>query len=414
MQRTHGSILMRNWFSMADSPRTLHLYTHYFPQVGYESFLLPELPHLAAAFDKVKIFPKMDVGRECLDIPPNVEVIFIESGGQKARMLDRLKVMGTNLFRQEYLKKARKEFSQVGQTLKMANSLAEYVVSHEEAIHYSYWFEEWSLILGELFSRGLIRGHITRAHGFDLYDERSPLGYHPYRRTQLRGLKKIFPVSNVGTEYLKKRIGSIPITTAYLGTEDHGLSPIPERAPLRILTIARVVPLKRLEDLTKVLALCRSAIHWTHIGDGPGMESLRDSASRLPKNITVEFKAKMIHQKVMQFLSENAFHALVSLSESEGLPVSMMEAISFGIPVLTTDVGGVKEIVNEETGLLVDAELDHENIAGILDEWNLTGLSTEQFRKGVRRYWEENFSAQANYPAFIEELKELHCAEKTR
>jgi glycosyltransferase involved in cell wall biosynthesis len=118
---------------------------------------------------------------------------------------------------------------------------------------------------------------------------------------------------------------------------------------------------------------------------------------------------KMMHGEVMEFFKEIPFHLFISLSESEGLPVSMMEAISFGIPILSTDVGGVKEIVTKETGVLVEPSINHEDIASIIDDWKLTGLSSEIFRQGVRRFWEENFSAATNYPAFIKELKDLHC-----
>ena len=44
----------------------------------------------------------------------------------------------------------------------------------------------------------------------------------------------------------------------------------------------------------------------------------------------------------------------INLSSSEGIPVSIMEAQSFGIPVIATNVGGSGEIVVSETGVLVD------------------------------------------------------------
>lgn len=42
------------------------------------------------------------------------------------------------------------------------------------------------------------------------------------------------------------------------------------------------------------------------------------------------------------------------MSDSEGIPVSIMEAMSFGIPVIARNVGGMSEIVNEENGLLLE------------------------------------------------------------
>ena len=49
----------------------------------------------------------------------------------------------------------------------------------------------------------------------------------------------------------------------------------------------------------------------------------------------------------------NDFDLFVNMSLSEGIPVSIMEAISFGIPIIATNVGGNAEIVNDETGVLI-------------------------------------------------------------
>jgi len=46
----------------------------------------------------------------------------------------------------------------------------------------------------------------------------------------------------------------------------------------------------------------------------------------------------------------------INTSSSEGIPVSMMEAQSFGIPILAMDVGGVREIVGPQTGRLLQQD----------------------------------------------------------
>lgn len=54
----------------------------------------------------------------------------------------------------------------------------------------------------------------------------------------------------------------------------------------------------------------------------------------------------------------NDFDLFVNMSLSEGIPVSIMEAISFGIPIIATNVGGNAEIVNDETGVLIPVNID--------------------------------------------------------
>jgi colanic acid/amylovoran biosynthesis glycosyltransferase len=58
------------------------------------------------------------------------------------------------------------------------------------------------------------------------------------------------------------------------------------------------------------------------------------------------------HAQVIDYYTTNHIALFLSLSSREGLPVSLMEAISCGIPLLATTVGGVSEVVNENTGRL--------------------------------------------------------------
>ena len=58
-----------------------------------------------------------------------------------------------------------------------------------------------------------------------------------------------------------------------------------------------------------------------------------------------------------------SINLFVSVSETEGLPVSIMEAISFGIPVMATDVGGCREIANAHTGVLISKDFDVKSVA---------------------------------------------------
>jgi len=74
-----------------------------------------------------------------------------------------------------------------------------------------------------------------------------------------------------------------------------------------------------------------------------------------------------------------------------------MEAISFGIPVLATDVGGCREIVNNQTGILIKPSLTSESVAEKLKYFTFSELNNERFREGVREFWMQNFCAYQNY-----------------
>ena len=63
------------------------------------------------------------------------------------------------------------------------------------------------------------------------------------------------------------------------------------------------------------------------------------------------------NEKIMDFYRNNPIDIFINVSTNEGVPVSIMEAISFGIPIIATNVGGTNEIViNNITGWLVDKD----------------------------------------------------------
>ena len=75
-------------------------------------------------------------------------------------------------------------------------------------------------------------------------------------------------------------------------------------------------------------------------------------------DVTWELAGQLDHREVLSFYERHHVDALLSLSLSEGLPVSMMEAQSYGIPIVACAVHGVPEIVNERTGILLPPDGD--------------------------------------------------------
>ncbi|NCO54621.1 MAG: glycosyltransferase, partial [Bacteroidetes bacterium] len=59
----------------------------------------------------------------------------------------------------------------------------------------------------------------------------------------------------------------------------------------------------------------------------------------------------------------------INVSESEGIPVSIMEALSAGIPVIATNVGGTNEIVNNDVGFLIDKEFEINTAVNIINNY---------------------------------------------
>ena len=89
--------------------------------------------------------------------------------------------------------------------------------------------------------------------------------------------------------------------------------------------------MKRIDRIISALAeIVDLDIEWTHIGGGILLADLIVQAANLmPKNIKCVWLGDLANEAVIEFYRNNPVHLFVNVSESEGLPVSIMEAISF-------------------------------------------------------------------------------------
>ena len=127
------------------------------------------------------------------------------------------------------------------------------------------------------------------------------------------------------------------------------------RAGKRMLFVGRLAAVKGAPVLFQALAeavLQRPDLHLTLIGDGPERAQLEAEAQAMGLAAHLSFVGYKSQSEVAQALSE--VDLLVLPSFAEGLPVVLMEAMAAGLPVLTTQIAGVPELVEDgQTGLLV-------------------------------------------------------------
>lgn len=127
-----------------------------------------------------------------------------------------------------------------------------------------------------------------------------------------------------------------------------------EQTPL-VGIVAALRPEKNHAMLLEVASQLRSLtppIHWLIVGDGPEREGLENLAGRLGVGEQVHFLGTRADTE--RILPALDLFTLCSLNEAS--PVSILEALSCGVPVVATDVGSVKESILEgKTGRLVPA-----------------------------------------------------------
>jgi glycosyltransferase involved in cell wall biosynthesis len=136
------------------------------------------------------------------------------------------------------------------------------------------------------------------------------------------------------------------------------------------------------------------------------MPAVRAAAQEHGVTENVDLRGYVPNTDVIDLERELRPSCLINLSASEGLPVSMMEAASLGIPIVGTDVGGVCEIIaNRTSGHLLDADFTDNQAADAL-EW-LAGLPEQQYEDvcgASRRIWQTDFDQAVVYPRFCSEV----------
>jgi glycosyltransferase involved in cell wall biosynthesis len=270
---------------------------------------------------------------------------------------------------------------------------------------YDYWLENSTLALAWLRREGVIRRAVARAHRFDLYDECWSTGTVPFRALKVAALDRVFAISEHGRRYLAARAplatGKILLSRLGVSCERPRVAPsVPAEGPL-IVSCANLHPFKRVDRIPSLLAELGGPVRWVHFGDGPCRAEVERLARMLPSRVSWRLAGHVDHADVLAFYREHRVDLFVSLSESEGLPVSMMEAIGSGIPVLATSVGGVPEIVTEDTGILVGWSDSAPRIAEAARRL-LSGEAPERGR--IRRFFEEHFDAETNFSRFADML----------
>lgn len=125
------------------------------------------------------------------------------------------------------------------------------------------------------------------------------------------------------------------------------------REEIHFIMIARFAPPKMQQQLVEVLLDLRNLPWVMHfVGDGPTKESVEHFAKEHGLDDKVRFEG---WREDVEELLANADVCML-ISEFEGLPLSILEAMRASLPIIATDVGGVKEAVTAQNGILVSKD----------------------------------------------------------
>lgn len=420
--------------------KTLVLITSQFPFGTSESFLESEFPFLNKNFEKIIIISQNVTAQKTRFVPESVIIhrynpssSFSEFLRLPILILLNFKTLFNLLheeigFRQEtgspvVLRNLLLLFKKVIKTLQLRDYIKVKLLKEgisRNIVFYSYWLKTGAHAISLLEYSYSIK--IARAHGSDLYEERTISGYLPFLNFTAKKLNAIFFTSQHGMDYfsVKVKFKSDRFIVSRLGVNSPGAEGVKANIPDEyvIVSCSNLIPLKRVERIIYALEMVRNSkkVLWLHFGDGDlrnELETLANDRLGSLKGISYRFMGHYLNKDLLEYYSLNKVDLFVNTSSTEGIPVSIMEAQSFGIPVIATDTGAVKEIVVEGTGSLLPVVFNTTDLSLMIEHYaNLSVSENDNLRMNAIRNWESNFNAISNYNNFISKVNSILDPEK--
>lgn len=414
--------------------KKLYLITESFPYgLGEKTFILPELPELIKYYDVtiVSHAPEAVINDQAniTALPPEVKVVNLEI---KMQWYEKLKYYIVFFSNKDGLKEAldilkgknniiERLYQSIGffgaamknfRLMRRANLLPK----DEEAIYYTYWYTYYTYSLSR--NRKLYPKYklITRTHRADLYDDAYKGSRQPFKRIMDKNIDNIFFIAEQGKKYYLNRYhltDNKKYVVSRLGTIRVADSPnviTTQSGTFRLVSCSFVVPLKRVGLIVEALGELTDQIEWIHFGAGSELDNLSKQAGRLlngKDNITYRLMGFVSNQDILNYYSRNYVNCFISTSSSEGIPVSIQEAMSFGIPIIATAVGGVPELIGDN-GILMEANPNKKEVAKAITKMlHMSVNEYEELRQNSYRLWSEMYNAEVNRERFVQMLAAL-------
>ena len=405
----------------------LVLLTTSYPNYIGEFFLEDEINVLSPYFNSIYIVCFHQNSNKISRVfPLNINVIDVDYSAYKLNVLDSF----DRTLIKELLNNLRKIFSQNGVTIMklivdsflramwvkkiLLKQIKLKKIKTDESIFYSYWHDEKALALAKIKQLDNNIVAIARGHGWDVDYRRHTPQYLPFKHFIIKTLDQSYSISFAGKKSLLEICNDRRLDNKVLVSN---LGKINNRTPLldkektefTFVSCSNIIPLKRINLIIKVLKQTKLInFKWLHWGEGYLADEIKDYATeQLPPNSFV-FKGMQSNSTILDYYAQNYIDLFINLSETEGIPVSIMEAQSAGIPVLATNVGGTSEIVNNENGFLIDKDFDVNTVSKMIvtyldsDKKNQIGK-----RKASYQNWNDNYNAEKNYTDFAKMILTL-------
>jgi glycosyltransferase involved in cell wall biosynthesis len=428
--------VLKDKFEMPDVSKTLIFLTDCFPFGSAETFIENEFPFLVGTFDRIFIITANSTDTKTRTIPENIEITRISF-----KPLFKYKVLAVlnffnpiiqneiKLIKEDFLLKVNKEIlfvtlASYAKALEVNDLLNKMVSQHgidtRGLYVYSYWMNNITAGITLFKSKNPEVRAICRVHRWDVYFETQNPPYLPLRHFMISTLDKVYCISYDALGYLqsltKGRLND-HLVLSRLGTFNRDkIVALPNVGMIRLVSCSNLIPLKRVHLIIEALTLINDIkIDWRHFGKGPLEEELKKLAAEKlsgKSNIEYSFVGQISNTQMLSFYKNNKVDLFINVSETEGIPVSIIEASSFGVVAIGTLVGGVGEILQEgENGFLLRPSCSPQDIVNTIKKfYGLDEAAKKRIRENAAVIWEQNYSAEKNYSNFLHSVLGLGSA----
>ncbi|WP_411689135.1 glycosyltransferase family 4 protein [Acinetobacter indicus] len=212
-------------------------------------------------------------------------------------------------------------------------------------------------LLGRLAAKSLNLPVVFTAHGWAFTEGISPTKQKIYAKIEkflINFSDHIITVSEYDRKHgFKHNVG----TPELVQTIHNGVPDIKTSASEKSSSIVRLIMVARFEDpkdqyfLIQALSKLPAHLTWQidFLGDGPNLQKCQELANHENLDSKIIFHGQSF--KVKEFL--NLADIFVLISNYEGFPLTILEAMSASLPIIASDVGGVNESVSSENGYLI-------------------------------------------------------------
>ena len=135
------------------------------------------------------------------------------------------------------------------------------------------------------------------------------------------------------------------------------------------------------------------------------LNQIQESVAKLPNNIKVELLGMIDPNELVAFYKQRTVDLFLNVSSSEGVAMTILEALSLGIPVFATNAGGSSEVIDDSVGRICDIDILPKQLALYLEDFYKLPLENKyEMRKRAKRKFYEMADIELTSAGFVQEF----------